>query len=70
MSKNLPTRRDVLLGMAAVPLLSGTLEAQATASAICFLSTIEMARLIRTRKLSAREALAARAKRGAGRRLG
>jgi amidase len=62
MSKNLPTRRDVLLGMAAVPLLSGTLEAQAAASAICFLSTIEMARLIRTRKLSAREALAAHLK--------
>jgi amidase len=62
MSKNLPTRRDVLLGMAAVPLLSGTLEAQATASSVCFLSAIEMARLIRTRKLSAREALAAHLK--------
>src|SRR5436190_15931576 len=59
MSENLPTRREVLLGMAALPLLPGTLEAQATASSICFMSTIEMARLIRAKKLSAREALAA-----------
>ena len=62
MSKSLPTRREVLLGMAAVPLLPGTLQAQATASPVCFLSAIEMARLIRTKKLSAREALAAHLK--------
>ena len=62
MSKNLPTRREVLLGMAAVPLLPGSLQAQATASSVCFLSTIEMARLIRTKKMSAREALAAHLK--------
>src|SRR5437667_246960 len=62
MSENLPTRREVLLGMAAVPLLAGTLQAQATASSICFMSTVEMARQIRTRKLSAREALAAHLK--------
>jgi amidase len=62
MSEELPTRRDVLLGMAALPLLTGTLQAQPNASSVCFLSTIEMARLIRTKKLSAREALAAHLK--------
>jgi len=62
MSENLPTRRDVLLGMAALTALSGTLQAQATASSVCFMSAIEMARLIRTKKLSAREALAAHLK--------
>jgi amidase len=62
MSEDLPTRREVLLGMAALPLLTGTLEAQTTAPSICFMSTIEMARLIRTKKLSAREALAAHLK--------
>jgi amidase len=59
MSENLPTRRDVLLGMASLPLVTGTLQAQATTSSVCFTSTIEMARLIRTKQLSAREALAA-----------
>jgi amidase len=54
MSDN-PTRREVLLGLAAVPLLQGTLEAQA--SSVCFMSAVEMARLIRTKKMSAREAL-------------
>jgi amidase len=43
--------------MAAAPLLESTLEAQAAAS-VCFMSAVEMARLIRTKKLSAREALA------------
>src|SRR5882724_7828859 len=62
MSEELPTRRDVLLGMAALPLLTGTLQPQPNASSVCFLSTIEMARLIRTKKLSAREALAAHLK--------
>src|SRR5881398_653724 len=60
--ENLPTRREVLLGMAAVPLLPRTLRAQATASSVCFMSAVEMARLIRTKKLSAREALAAHLK--------
>src|ERR1700685_203702 len=50
------TRREIL-GVAVVPLL----EAQ-TDSSICFMSAVEMARLIRTRKLSAREALAAHLK--------
>src|SRR3989442_10151964 len=58
MGENDPTRREVLLGMAGVLLVEGTLEAQATASSVCFMSTVEMARLIRTKKLSAREALA------------
>jgi amidase len=62
MSQDLPTRRDVLLGMAALPLLTEALQAQTTASPICFLGAVEMARLIRTKKLSAREALAAHLK--------
>jgi amidase len=62
MGENHLTRREVLLGTAAVPLLDGALEAQATASSVCFMSTVEMARLIRTKRLSAREALAAHLK--------
>src|SRR6202451_1387182 len=50
------TRREIL-GVAVVPLL----EAQ-TDSSICFMSAVEMARLIREKKLSAREALAAHLK--------
>jgi amidase len=57
-----PTRRGVLLGMATAPLLESVLEAQMPDSEICFLSAVEMARLIRTRKLSAREALGAHLK--------
>ena len=59
MSEHDPTRREVLLGLAAVPLLVRTTEAQATAPPVCFMSASEMARLIRAKKLSAREALAA-----------
>src|SRR5271169_1188012 len=62
MSENRPTRRDALLGLAAAPLLEGALEAQAAADSICFMSAVEMAALIRARKLSAREALAAHLK--------
>jgi amidase len=61
MTENRPTRREAL-GLAAAPLLAGTLEAQTAAPSVCFLSAVEMARLIRTRKLSAREALAAHLK--------
>jgi amidase len=43
-------------------LLDGTLVAQDTASSVCFTSAVEMAKLIRTKKLSAREALAAHLK--------
>jgi amidase len=56
------TRREVLLGAAGASLIGGTLEAQAPASSICLMSAVEMARLIRTKKLSAREALAAHMK--------
>ena len=64
MNENDPTRRELLLGMAGAVLLNGTVGAQAADGAqadtsICFLSAVEMARLIRVRKLSAREALAA-----------
>src|SRR5689334_4604480 len=53
-----PTRRDALQGLAAASLFTDALQAQAPASSVCFLSTVEMARLIRAKKLSAREALA------------
>jgi amidase len=56
------SRRELLQGVAAALLLDGALEAQATATSVCFMSTVEMARLIRTKKLSAREALAAHLK--------
>jgi amidase len=59
MSENEPTRRDVLMSLAALPFLAGTLDAQAGASSVCFMSAVEMAGLIRAKKLSAREALAA-----------
>jgi amidase len=62
MSENLPTRRDILRGMAALPLVNGTFDAQPTDASLCFESAIELARLIRTKKLSAREALAAHLK--------
>ena len=62
MGENEPTRREILLGMAGALLLEGTLAAQATAGSVCFLSTVEMARLIHTKKLSAREALEAHLK--------
>jgi amidase len=53
-----PTRRTALQGLAAAPLLAEALDAQASAPSLCFTSAVEMARLIRTKKLSAREALA------------
>jgi amidase len=62
MSENRPTRREVVLGASAVPLIEATLKAQASASSVCLMSAVEMARLIRTKKLSAREALAAHLK--------
>ena len=50
------------MGIAAAPLIDRALEAQVSDSSICFLSAVEMARLIRAKKLSAREALAAHLK--------
>src|SRR5437764_6630061 len=58
----MPTRREVLIGMAAAPFLSGQVQKQASDSSICLMSAVEMARLIRLKKLSAREALAAHLK--------
>jgi amidase len=54
MSDSHPTRREALIGMAAAPLFDATAESE-----ICFMSAVEMARLIRAKKMSAREALAA-----------
>src|SRR5678809_972697 len=62
MTNNQPNRREMLLGMAAAPLLLGTPESQTDPSSICFMSAVEMARLIRLKKLSAREALEAHLK--------
>jgi amidase len=62
MSEMKPTRREVLLGTAAAFLMKGAPEGQAADSSICFTSAIEMAQLIRAKKLSAREALAAHLK--------
>jgi amidase len=62
MSDDNPTRRDALRGLAAAPLIAGTLQPQTADSEICFMSAVEMARLIRAKKLSAREALAAHLK--------
>jgi len=62
MNENRVTRREVLQGTAAALLLKGGLLSEATDSSICFLSAIEMARLIRAKKLSAREALSAHLK--------
>ena len=62
MSENLPTRREILRGMAALPLVTGTFEAPAADSSLCFMSAIELARLIRAKQLSAREVLDAHLK--------
>lgn len=75
MSENQFTRRQVLMGMAAAPLMDsyggahagaaeriGTRAAGSETSSICFISAVEMAALIRAKKLSAREALAAHLK--------
>jgi amidase len=62
MSDHQLTRRDILLGTAATIFLKGAPVSEATDSSICFLSAVEMARLIRAKKLSAREALAAHLK--------
>jgi amidase len=57
-----PTRREALQGLAVASLSTGSVRAQADTSSLCFTSTVEMARLIRDKKLSAREALAAHLK--------
>src|SRR5579859_2162308 len=62
MAENDPSRREVLLAMAGALLLDGSVNAQAAADSICYMSALEMSRLIRAGKLSAREALAAHIK--------
>jgi len=57
MNEGRPTRREALMGVAATHAVASVLNAQ-PASSLCFMSTVEMARLIRAKKLSAREALA------------
>ena len=52
------TRREVLKGLAAVSLSPVALSAEPKSESICFMSAVEMAGLIRAKKLSAREALA------------
>ena len=59
---NHPSRRDALQRLGAGSLITASLTAQAADSSLCFTSAVEMARLIRARKLSAREALAAHLK--------
>ena len=54
MNRDTPTRREAIQGLAAASLSATLLEAQ-SASALCFTSAVEMARLIRTQKISARE---------------
>jgi amidase len=55
-----PAPREVLTGIAAASLFStGSLKGESAASPLCFTSAVEMAQLIRAKKLSAREALAA-----------
>ena len=58
MSEDPPTRRQTLQGLAGASLTIGGLSAQNNTPALCFLSARELARLIRARKLSAREAVA------------
>jgi amidase len=58
MTEDSPTRRMVLTGMAAASTFTGRAKADSVISSVHWMSAIEMARLIRTKKLSAREALA------------
>ncbi len=54
-----PTRREVLAGIAATSFMSASsTHAEPAASSLCFTSAVEMAGLIRAKKLSPREALA------------
>jgi amidase len=58
MIKNDPTRRQALMGVAGVSVFVGKANAESRDSSVHWMSAIEMARLIRTKKLSAREVLA------------
>ena len=53
-----PTRREVLTGIAAASLFPlAPLKGESSSSSLCFTGAVEMAQLIRAKKLSAREAL-------------
>ena len=53
-----PTRREVLKGMAAASLAPSALHSETAAPSLCFTNAVEIAQMIRAKKLSAREALA------------
>jgi amidase len=57
MIEHSPTRRKVLMGMAAASTFTSRAKANSSTSSVHWLSVVEMARLIRTKKLSAREVL-------------
>lgn len=57
MIENSPTRRVLLTGTAAASTFTGKAKADSAKSSVPWMSAVEMARLIRTKKLSAREAL-------------
>ena len=59
MNANTPTRRAVLTGMAAACVFDPRAAADSATSSVHWMSALEMARLIRAKKLSSREALAA-----------
>src|SRR5581483_10136433 len=62
MNETGPTRREALQRLSAASLLTPALEAQPSDSSLCFMSAVELARLIHARKLSARELLTAHLK--------
>src|SRR5579883_3054364 len=62
MNRNNPSRREALLGIAAASVLPGNAKAAAAPPSLPWMSAVEMARLIRAKKLSAREALEAHLK--------
>jgi amidase len=62
MTNDQPTRRDVLKGVAAASILPVAAKAEPAASELCFKSAVEIVQLIRSGKLSAREALDAHLK--------
>jgi hypothetical protein len=51
MLKNQLNRREVLAGLAAASLFPSPLKSESPGSSLCFMSAVEMARLIRTKKL-------------------
>src|SRR5262245_57418882 len=57
-----PTRRELLIGIAAAPLVQRIPQTPSSDSSLCFMSAVEMTQLIRAKKLSAREVLAAHLK--------